>query len=176
MGNRVLALDIASTTGWACDRPSGGEIPVCGHFTVDTDGGNAEGRAATDFRRRLLELCSLHRPDHVVIEAPLPERSSTGAHIHGLQTASILLGLSMVAKGVAFEVRAEEWTVDVQSVRAHFLGSRWGKKIDVMARCRILKYPAQTHDEADACALWDYAKAVLRSGEVMARAEVGARR
>lgn len=169
MTDRLLTFDIALTTGWASDRPSGGEVPVTGHFTVDADGGEAHGRAAFHWRREALGLIALHRPTVIAYEAPLPERFGNRT-LHSFAGAQVLLGLCFVCNMVAFEAGIEIFACDVGSVRTHFCGSRFAKKDDVMHRCRVLGYPFKTDDEADAAALWDYSRSTLRAGEVLAKA------
>lgn len=168
---RLLALDIATTTGYAVDMPSGGDRPLFGNFKVDSDGGDALGRAFAQFRRDLLGLISLHQPEVIAFEAALTER------LHGLDASLLLLGLGAMVELTGFELDLDVYSCDVSTVRRHFVGSAYPKnpKVVVMDRCKLLGWSPKTFDESDAGAVWDYAKAMLRAGEVEALAVHAAR-
>lgn len=168
---RVLALDLALTTGWAADMPSGGDKPCFGHFKTDSDGGEALGRAFFECRRNVLELIGLHEPDLIVFEAALSER------VHGLDTSLLLLGLGAMVELVGFEQDLDVYSADVQTVRRHFVGQGFPKnaKQVVFDRCRSLGWNPQTFDESDAGAVFDYAKAMIRAGDFEAKAEAAAK-
>jgi Holliday junction resolvasome RuvABC endonuclease subunit len=154
---RILAFDIATTTGWAvgevgCDAPRCGSIrfgkagasqlAICGHaleWAIDT--------------------IKAPLPDIVAIEDLLPPHVTRGksnvdhdllAHLHG-----VILGVCFL-RGV-FKVNK----YPVMTIRRHFidLGScRKGEsKTMVQRRCKALGWLEEADDDAaDACAVWDY--------------------
>jgi hypothetical protein len=155
----VLALDLATTTGWAYGKP--GAVPVFGsHRFVKK--GEPRAPAYRAFRLWLDLFLSAHKTDLVVFESPaLP------MVMHGrtnIDTIKLLIGLAE---------HLEEWCYDrfelreatVSQVRAHFIGSNMKSKIAkpmTLDRCHELDWNVETTDEADACALWSYQCCYLR--------------
>jgi Holliday junction resolvasome RuvABC endonuclease subunit len=158
----ILALDIATTTGWAvgevgCEgprcgsvqfgKPGASQLAICGHaleWAIDT--------------------IKPPLPDVVAIEALLPPQVIRGksnvdhdllAHLHG-----IILGVCFM-RGV-FKVNK----YPVMTIRRHFidLGScaKGQAKQMVQDKCRQLGWLASDDDDAaDACALWSYQAALI---------------
>lgn len=159
---RVLALDIATNSGWAADRPDGGDAPISGEFRVPTDGEDL-GLAFVVFERQLLDLMAVHQPDVLCFEAPLPvlnrnhRTAPTSEH-----TVRLLFGLASVAELVGRRADLEVYEAKVQTVRKHFVGNGYAGKPEVAARCRLLGWKVVGHDAADACAAWDFARHTLR--------------
>lgn len=170
---RVLALDIATTTGWACDGPTPG-VPVSGTFKTPFAGGEEFGSGFVAFEAWLSDMMSVMRPEVLAFEAPVPRASA-----HGFQTTRILLGLATIAELVAAQNGVPCFETHIQSVRLHFTGSGRCDKRDVMHRCRVLGWAVVQLDASDACAVWDFTKVALRNeqqrrGEFMRRSFVGA--
>lgn len=156
---KVLALDIASTTGWAYGAP--GSVPKCGSHRIAVRG---TSRAAMyrHYRTWLDFLCSAHPPKLIVYESP-----AVPMIMHGktnIDTIRLLTG---------FAEHLEEWAYDkfelreatVAQVRAHFIGSNMKSALatpKVIARCEELGWKVENDDEADAAALWDYQCGFLR--------------
>jgi hypothetical protein len=152
---RVLALDLATVTGWAYGAP--GTIPQCGHVRFSKPGAS---RAQTyrAYRRWLDETWGVRDeiPDLIVYESP-----QIGMHMGGKTNVDTLKLLSGLAEHL------EEWALNktelreasVSQVRSHFLGRNFPAKIGkpmTLERCRELGWNPETTDESDACALWDY--------------------
>ena len=68
---------------------------------------------------------------------------------------------------IGFCEHLEEWAdglvelreASVSQVRAHFIGRNYPSKVAkpmVMDACHARGWMCETHDESDACALWDY--------------------
>jgi hypothetical protein len=135
------------------------------------------GREASRARRigRLITRVSVflkdYAPDVVVIEAPLnlqaAAKASTGA-------AWALIGVAMAAEAVC-DLRGvpRVHLVDVQDVRAHFLGQRTFRdgydpvnkrkitarenaKAAVISMCRMRGWQVKDDNAADAAALWSW--------------------
>jgi len=165
---RLLALDIASTTGWATDGPDdpkGRPRPIGGHFRAGTVDGNY-GDAYVDFGDRLNELLSVHQPDAVAFEAPLPV--AMGSNFGGIKASAAtirkLLGLTAICEEKVTRRGIKLYECNVQDVRGHFCNNRLAKKDEVMRTCRILGWAPTDDNVGDAMALWDFARAGLRAG------------
>lgn len=163
MTKRILALDLATTCGFAVDQPGGGEIPLSGSFRCNHFGDEV-GDCYRDLERRVLDLIAVHAPDVLVFEAPLSRMDAAARKLFGMAAIIDLIG---AREGI------ETWECNVGTVRSHFLGhNRFTKgevKGAVMRRCSQLGYRFDGHDAADACALWDYAKHQLRAVDQRAR-------
>jgi Holliday junction resolvasome RuvABC endonuclease subunit len=162
----VLALDLATCTGWACDGPPdarGNPRPFGGSFELR---GSAYGDRYVDLRDRLVDMIAVHRPDVGVFEAPLP--FAGGSNFAGAsatsQTVRLLLGLAAVAEETLTRAGLAVYEVNVQQVRKHFCGDPRAKKDDVMRVCRTLGWNASDNNAADAMAAWDMARAALKLG------------
>ena len=148
----VLALDLASHTGWAYGVS--GVRPLSGvwHLPSITSGG-ATGAALID---RLTDVIQGMRPALIVCEAPLPPQAQTA-----MSTARLQFGLAFAVELVGhwFDVTVREEKADV--VRMAMLGrSRFPKgttKDAVMAWCREQGWQPPEHNAADACLLWAHA-------------------
>lgn len=158
----VLALDIATTCGWARGQV-GDHAPRCGSIAFGKRDssqlaicGNALGWAIDTIRAPL--------PDIVAIEGLLPpgalkQRSTEAhellAHLHGIVMAVCM------RRGV-FKVFKHR----LNSIRAHFLhGIPYGTgeaKTVTIRKCRSLGWLEVADDDAaDACALWSYQVGLL---------------
>lgn len=163
----VLALDLASTTGWAWGSPQA--PPDFGTHRICRPG-SQRARVYREFREWLELMLTTRHTDIIVYESPaLP------MIMHGrtnISTIKLLIGLAE---------HLEEWALDevelreatVAQVRAHFIGRNCKASIakpQTMARCRELGWNVETSDEADACALWAYQTACLRPDVAVSRA------
>jgi hypothetical protein len=152
---RVLALDLATTTGWAHGAP--GSIPQFGHLRFSKPGSS---RAVTyrGFRNWLDEKWGGRDdiPDVIVYESPAVPSIMAGKT--NIETIKVLVGLAE---------HLEEWAhgktdlreARVADVRVHFVGSNMKSafaKQKTYEQCRMLGWEVENFDQADACALWDY--------------------
>jgi hypothetical protein len=183
MTGGLLALDVATTTGWAYGRP--GDRPSFGRFRSGKPRPKGEGNAGevlAQFRGWLERHCDYWRPGMMVFEAPYVPRvtptrvrtrgghlvatmpsSSAPIDIHVLRRLIAMCGLvEMVAYERAIPCREEASNV----ICRHFTGNgSWGgranKKAATQKMCSVYGWPGVSEDEADALALWVYAEAVL---------------
>jgi hypothetical protein len=158
----ILALDIATRTGWAAGRV--GETPVSGsiRFGNSSDNEDVIFGAALDWASTFLQgKC---RPDILMIEALLPPIAKIGNTTAAVRDR--LAGLHGVVRAVA-SLRGisniRECTVG--DVRAHFIGDRKAKrgiaKAETMRRCARLGWQYRDDNAADALAVWSYACAQI---------------
>ena len=152
----VLALDLATTTGWAYGSP--GAVPKFGHLRFTKSGAS---RAETYRAFRLWLETEWHNkgfstPHLIVYESPAVPSIMAGKT--NIDTIKLLIG---------FAEHLEEWThhrfelreASVGQVRAHFIGRNYKSSIAkpmVFDACHARGWMCETTDESDACALWDY--------------------
>ncbi len=170
----ILALDLASSTGWACGIAGG--KPVSGTLPLAKSAPHGERGAA--LLRWLNDFLKLERVTIAIIEKPLAPRvlvkiGATEA------TARLLYGLPFLAETVlSMRGVADIRYVAVQDIRDHFVGQRTfrddrdpltGKKITsrkvgkaaVRRMCEMMGWKAETDDQADALAAWSYGQSLV---------------
>ena len=156
----ILALDLATTTGFAVGEP--GAVPYHGSIRFAKAGASHEAifaRAA----QWMNGLLVAHAPSLVVWEAPMPTSFSRGRTTS--DTTTILHGLPAVIGAVAylkgiFDIRKAE----TRAVRNHFIGcnpKRAKAKPMVIRQCRAMGWDVVDDNAADACALWHYMCALI---------------
>ena len=148
----MLALDLATTTGWCFGAP--GALPKCGSLRF-TKQGASRAETYREFRRWLNAKWA-KSPDLIVYESPaLPMLMSGRTNI---TTVRFLIGLAE---------HLEEWChgrielreARTADVRTHFIGGNPKSAIAKQAvfnQCKTLGWEVQNFDESDAAALWDY--------------------
>ena len=157
----VLALDLATTTGWAYGEA--GKPPRFGHLRFGKIG-TSRPQLYRNFRTWLDDTWNVrdHQPALVVYEsAAIPSLMSGKTNI---DTTKTLIGLCEHLEEWAHEV-VELREATVSQVRSHFIGRNYKAKFAkpmTVERCRALGWAVETDDEADACALWDYQMSFLR--------------
>jgi len=160
----ILALDIATKTGWAIGRPSM-QIPSSGSIRFGqfhSEQQDIFGQAIKWFSNFLRDMPVV--PDILIVEAMLPPDAMRGQTSRAVRDR--LAGLHGTMLGVA-QLRgvAEFASASVGDVRAHFIGDRTCKreqaKREVILQCNAQGWNADDHNQADACALWSYACSLI---------------
>lgn len=157
----ILALDIATTTGFARGRSDAAK-PTCGstRFGSANASNNAVFGACLRWIAQILK--PEPRPDLLIVEAMLPPGARVGTTSRDVRDR--LAGLHGCIRGVAHlhgVHRIEQATVG--DVREHFIQDR-GLKRDpakraVLERGRALGWISDRDlDAADALALWSFAR------------------
>ena len=159
---RLLALDIATTTGWArwdssLNRPHAGELKLKA---------NSEPARFAEFSQWLRAKMIADQVDHLAIEMPVPQRGG----FTNLNTLQTLHGLRAVAMALAGSFNMPVTEVNNQEWRQHFLGQRvapktvpkakrsdWWKK-QCLKRCEELGWPVKGHNAADAIGVLDFVR------------------
>jgi hypothetical protein len=159
MSTHILALDLATTTGFCIGAP--GEMPRCGSVRF----GNSETSADAVFAHGLKWFSEFLRPEprpsSIILEAMLPLTAMKGET--STATRDRLAGLHGVVRAVAHLRGIYEISeVGVLVVRKHFCGSRGCGKHAVYEKCRALHYPVHDLDAADACATWHFACSLIK--------------
>jgi len=156
----ILALDLATTTGWAKGGPDD-ERPISSFIRF----GNAESSANAVFGAALLWLSDFMkqdpRPTTLMLERMLPPQAKLGATSTAVRDR--LAGLHGITRAVA-HLRGiyDIGEASALDVRQHFCLDRHAGKQGVFDKCKALGWPVKDLNESDACALWHYSCAIVR--------------
>ena len=149
----ILALDLATTTGWAIGEP--GEQPESGVLRFGR-GNTTHGQIAAEAIAWMIEFLSDRRPEQIVFEQPLPP-NFTGGHTT-LNTAMITMGLPFLLQGIAYKLGMfNVEAVRVSDVRIFFIGANMKSaeaKQATFDRCQKLGFNPADDNASDALALW----------------------
>jgi hypothetical protein len=165
---RVLALDIATRTGWATDGSLPG-VPVTGVFQAPkAKGSRSEGRefgvSFAAYRAWLVEMIGNIEPEIVGFEAPLNVVAKS--HGGGLRTTSqetvrLLFGLAAITEEVAQTLGVGCVEQNIGTIKRHFSGTGSADKEAMLAMCKRLNWEVGgDHNRADAAALWSLVKSL----------------
>lgn len=156
----VLALDLATTTGWAVGEP--GMLLAHGMIRFASKGACHEAVFANAYDW-LVDKIATYAPGLVVWEAPLPtsmKRGKTNA-----DTTTILFGLPAVIGACTYRNRIYDIRkAETRAVRMHFIGQnpkRKEAKPMVIRQCKAQGWDVADDNEADALAIWSYQCALL---------------
>lgn len=157
----VLALDLASTTGWAVGEP--GQLMAHGTIRFASKGASHEAIFARAFDW-LDDKIRTYDPGLVVWEAPLITSFLKGNTTN--DTTTVLYGLPAVMGLCAYrhgiyDIRKAE----ARLVRLHFIGENPKRSIAkrlVVRQCAAHGWDVADDNEADALATWSYMCALLR--------------
>lgn len=165
----ILALDLATKTGWAILDDRTPDRPYLGTLSLPNDPEEI-GRAAEVFRQFLADRHTMHGGlTHIVFEAQHVAgtkktilgdgtRVETGGmNIHVLRR---LIGLATMAEWFAFKVEAKCYDVAIATWRKHAFGNgrmnRQEAKERAMEECRALGFDPTNDNEAEAFFILDY--------------------
>ncbi len=157
----VLALDLASTSGWAIGEPGIMYPEDHGSIRFAKPGASHEAIFAAT-AEWMEEMCWHHQIKTVVWEAPLAGFKS-GKTTNAV--TKILFGLPAVIGAVAykngvFDIRE----ANTRDVRLYFIGCnppRAKAKRLVMQQCRAMGFIVKDDNEADALAIWSFMCSIL---------------
>ncbi len=182
----ILALDVASTTGWAYVFP--GDQPIYGSHRIAKPGSD-HGPVSHAFRTWLGGKVMEYRPKWIVFEAPyipmprqrIVRRKIGGGFVHAdgspvianppppmnMETIYRLCGLCFEVEGIAAEfgiacrkIDTSSWTKGFTGA-ARYRGGREAKKEAVMAACKLRGWDIRDSDSADAVGIAVYAESIL---------------
>jgi Holliday junction resolvasome RuvABC endonuclease subunit len=180
MAGGILALDLATRTGWAFAGPAaleswpGSEIEAAAMPTVSVVYGSYRmpktgpdvGWFLDSFHNWLTGDLEVHQPEMVVFEAPW-----VGPKTHQ-DTARKLMCLAGHCEFVCRRMAIQYREANNATVRKHFLGTGRGDRRTLkrlaMEACRRRGWDPENDDEADALGLLDYAAACWRPARVAA--------
>lgn len=159
----MLALDLATKTGWALWKPDSPVTSGAETFPKEL------GEFALSFERWLSAKVTACNVGCIVVEAPVPVRGTTK-----LDTLLKLHGAHVLVRLVAQKLKVPIRSIHLSTWRVHFIGvthapaailskSRrrtWLKKA-VMEECARRGWEVTTDDEADARGLLDCARTTI---------------
>lgn len=161
MTGGLIALDIATTTGWAHGR-----IPVLATTELEraaqkppqpTSGViriqsvQGLGHFLSEFEEKLCVILDQYHPAGGIIEAPiLPQACNFDTSCKLMSMAGLAL-LQFSRRGIVTLKNAQP-----SSVKKHFTGSGKAPKGGIMDECDHRGWTYATNDEADALAIWDF--------------------
>lgn len=160
MATSVLAIDTGSHSAAAI----GAEAPpilASVHLTAGNDPDDHGPRYA-QYAEWLADLIAVHQPGVLAFESPLVPRGNN--MITNANTVRFLLGLAAITELTGHDAGLRVFEANLQSTKRHFAGTGRADKPAMMARCRQLGWAPKNHNEADAAALWSYAKSILEPG------------
>jgi len=157
----ILALDLATVTGWAFGSP--GEMPQSGIVRFGRPN-PSHGEIAADAIAWIIEFLSEMKPVQIVFEQPLPP-NFTGGHTT-LKTGMVTMGLPFLLQGIAYKFGIFNVEgVRVSDVRSFFIGenmkSEEAKRL-TFERCQKLGFAPKDDNQSDALALWCYQCAKIK--------------
>lgn len=162
----VLALDIAGRATGACVGGAGRK-PAFSTLAQQIDEGSDFGRVSTTFRRWMLDMISVHKPEHIAFEAPWLPMGNRGKEGRTGMTSTriprLLIGLAFLCEQIAYEFEIECSEAEPSTCRKHFVGH--GRPEDpkklVGIMCARLGWYIHNDHEGDAAALWAYTQAMI---------------
>lgn len=137
-GMKVLALDIATKTGWSLPHKSG-----TFDMKAELEATRDWGRITYLFHGWLADMLGEYQPDLVAIESPVLRGSST----------VLLVGLCQTAHSVAYSHQIPRTERTPQAIKKHVTGHHVATKDKMVEAVRALGHEPQTNDAADAIAL-----------------------
>jgi hypothetical protein len=150
----VLALDLATVTGWALGKV--GDDPKFGHIRF-AKRGETHAVAYRELRAWMEKMLAWNKAVNLIVyESPAVPSIMAGKT--NIDTTRLLFGLSENLEEFC-HARIELREASVSQVRAHFIGQNLKSKIAkpmTLEKCRELGWMCETTDESDACALWSY--------------------
>lgn len=156
----VLALDLASLSGWAMGEPGG--TPTHGTIRFASAGASHEAIFAGAMNW-MAKMIAEHQINIVVWEAPLAASFKRGTTTVNVTT--VLYGLPAVIGAVAFNKGIHDvYKADTKAVRLHFIGRnlpRAAAKKLVKYQCGKMGWNVRDDNEADALATWSYMCSLL---------------
>ncbi len=176
---RTLALDLATTTGFALGDETG--IIVSGSRRFPSYGCEI-GRFAYAYRSWLKAGLRRHKPEALVYEQPILGHTAliTARKLYGLAWETELAVIDLMKSGeLSPDFQMAE--VNISDWRTHFLGKGYPRdraelKLAVMQMCRVRGFVFEegNDNEADALAILDYALACIKPERAFDATPLGA--
>ena len=145
----ILALDVATLTGWACLADPEAEI-VSG--ITDSRGGNI-GAQLHLWQQQLCALLERTKPYSIWREAPIVR---TGPRT-GAESRRQLMAFHGILDLEAYRIGVPVKELQPNSLKAHAGSARYDKKQMMVAAKFLTGVEPKDHNEADALVLLDYA-------------------
>lgn len=146
----TLALDVSLSVGWAFGLDTDA-APRCGVWLLPSSADLGKRYAALG--NELADALALHQPRLVLMEAPLVRQDNS---------ARLLLGLAAHVESTCWRWGVECREAHSATIRKAVLGKgtfpAGTAKAAVLAYCEAQGWAVPSHDAADACVTWAYAR------------------
>jgi len=144
----IIALDIATKTGWATSTASG-------TWDLKPNRGESEGMRVVRFKSKVRELIEIERPTIIAYERP------AGMHKNSIMVASEMIG---VLKDLCQEKGIEYASYSAMEIKKFFTGSGNANKAKMLSTAQEMFPEKKIKDdnEADALALYLLTKKDLK--------------
>lgn len=141
----ILALDIATKTGWKAKSASG-------VWDLKPNRGESEGMRVVRFKARVRELINMEQITLIAYERP------AGMHKASIMVASEMVG---VLKDLCIELGVELACYSAGEIKKHATGKGNATKLQMIEAARELGYNPKDDNEADAIHLYNLANDYL---------------
>ena len=154
---KILALDLATNTGWARNygpEPRVGSVSFERPKATKTRPALPIGYVYSEFSEWLFESYFndlTTSPDFFVVEEPIGGGG-------GMAKLKICIGLWAIANHISFIYGIPAISVKNSDLKRSFIGLANATKEDMIAMAKRHGYEPRNDDEADACLLLEYAK------------------
>lgn len=148
---KILALDLATKTGWAFGDSDGDITHIySGVQDFSPKRGESKGMRLLHFDRWIYQMLAEYDPKVVIYETP---------HHQGGHATEVLLGLVGILQKAACEAKIEYASVHSSTLKKFATGSGRASKEQMKMRA-IQRFGRQIEDdnEADALHIWDWAR------------------
>lgn len=139
----VLALDLATKTGWAI-RLRDGRV-LHGMYNASASNSAHEGQRYVNFRRFLVDLIQEHDVHHVAYEDVRRHMSTMSAHVHG--------GLKAIMLMICAANNLETSYKGVGTIKKHWTSKGTASKKEMIVEAVKRGYAPQDDNVADALAI-----------------------
>lgn len=143
---KLLALDLATETGFAVGSPDG--EPTYGSFRIFDVG---IGAFLDAFETWLTKQVRDYQPGLVVFEAPILKKEGTQ-----ISTVRKLTSLAGITEMVCHRSETQVLEAHLQSVKKYFSGKGNATKEDMIQSAHRWGWPTDNHNQADALGIWAY--------------------
>jgi Holliday junction resolvasome RuvABC endonuclease subunit len=155
----ILALDIATTTGWCVG--AGDRDPVIGHVALPVGHDGVRGPKFSAFRAWLLKILSDWQPEVVIFEAPIlpkpffDKKSRKWIWPTSIEVTTVLQGLAAIVELECHDRGIFICQAEPSEVKKELTGNgKADKPVMVRVAERVLGRKMAVHDEADAFGVW----------------------
>lgn len=148
---RLLALDLATTSGFAAGSIKGAEPCEHGNFSCKQSSTDSDGAKFLCFHNWLIRMIRKHKPEKIYFEQVVRTHKSTAAaHIYG--------GLRSHVLAIAEHYGIECIGINVTTIKSYATGKVNADKKQMIKAAQDLGYLPQCDNAADAIMLFHYAK------------------
>ncbi len=145
---KVLALDLATCTGFAFGDISKGERPKYGYVNLPKTGDDV-GYFLVAFEQWLTDKIVFDKPGTIIFEAPILTAGRTSPAV-----ARKLFGLANVVEMFCYRHSISVRSTNIMAVKKYFTGRGNAKKHDMIKAATDLGFKIAVDDEADALGIY----------------------